>query len=153
MLLPYAQFSVPHYTPRWQTLKIQQSSSPDQVLSHQIQGCTILEQKAPSMHLLNQLERKEGGGGCWRDGSGLRALAALAEDAGLIPSMLTTTCNSGFRGSSALFWTLRVLHTHDAQPHVSIHIHIKIMNTFKERKTGLGIWRRGLSACHTSVKS
>jgi hypothetical protein len=76
---------------------------------------------------------------------GLRALAALTEDSGLVLSMLTTTCNSGFRGSNALFWTLWVLHTHGTQPHVGIHIHIKIINTFKGREAVLGSWRRGLA--------
>lgn len=42
----------------------------------------------------------------------LRALTALAQDTGLIPSFhtgpLTTACNSGSRGADAFFWALLV---------------------------------------------
>ena len=64
-----------------------------------------------------------------------RALAALPEDPGSVPSTawrLTTVCNSRSRGLAALFWPLPALHmhwshggkTHTYKVKLNHHIHI-----------------------------
>lgn len=42
---------------------------------------------------------------------GIRALAALGEDLGLVPMVAHNTCNSRSRGSSALLWSPWALYT------------------------------------------
>lgn len=56
----------------------------------------------------------------------LRALAAVKEDVGLIPSTHLEAHNCRPRGSNTLFWPPGALHTSDAQTNMETPTHIKI---------------------------
>lgn len=62
------------------------------------------------------------------DGSMVRGLAALSEDPSLVPSThvrpLTNTHNSGYSGSSALFWAPQARALMLAHTHAESHTHI-----------------------------
>jgi hypothetical protein len=64
----------------------------------------------------------------------LRALAALPEDLGSIPSTpIRQLCNSSSRGSDAFLWSLWALHTHGA--HVwCAHVYIDTYTEIKKVK-------------------
>lgn len=58
----------------------------------------------------------------------LRVLFAILENPSQVPSTylrrLPASCNSSFKGSDALFWSLRATHIRMTSIHTNIHIHI-----------------------------